>query len=329
MPCLRHRPAVANLLLGTLTLIACTRESPPQAADILASARQQLARADFGPDFDKNLAILATLPDQTNDRAVVMGARLTRAQALLDLLLAAQLSEEAELTEQLKIALGVQLDGELTHPRNYQIVSQTLLEEFRLVARESSDSPEMQRQAQALALYAMGLQGILFRAKADYFKGRDAVAAIPELAYLDHLSAVRDLIFETLDRTGGPEENWQNVTLTVIGRVCPVHAARYVARLCTAIDLTTESEEYCHTDFRKIPVGRQERGRGFLEHACVAPPGDDQAPVGLAAIKAYYEPAFGSLLANNGTVRPTLRKAVQKMARRKAEAYSALSAFLD
>ncbi len=331
MPLFCYSRPIARVLLA-ITLASsfgCAKDDPPGAADLLAKARQQLTQADFGQEFDRCLAILATLPDQTDDKATVMGARLTRARALLELMLAAQLTGSQELTEQLKTALGLQLDGDLTHPRNYQILAQALLEEFRLVARESGSSPEAQRQAEALALYTMGLQGILFRSKADYFKGRDAVAAFPELAYLDNLSAVRDLIAETLDRDQGPEANWQNVVLTVIGRVCPTQAARYIARLCTAIDLTTESEEYCHSDFRKIPAGRQQQGRGYLEQACAAPGGNDPPQAGLTAIKAHYDRAFDSLLAEEQALRPTLQKAVQKMASRKAEAYTALSVFLD
>jgi len=307
----------------------CSKEQPPGAEEVLARTRGQLARADFGSEFEKNLAILATLPEQTDDKSVVFGARLTRARALLDLALAAQLTGSEERTEQLKIALGLQLDGELTHPRNYQIVAQTLLEEFRLIARETAGSPEVSAQAEALALYCMGLQGILFRAKADYFKGRDAVAAIPELAYLDRLAAARDLIVETLDRTDGPDANWQNVVLTVVGRVCPRAAAQYIMRVCTATDLSVSSEEYCYPDFRKIPAGRQAQGRGFLAHTCFPSEKEDGALLGLAAIKAYYDPAFESLLADDSALRPTLRQAVQKMANRREEAYAALSVFLD
>jgi hypothetical protein len=288
-----------------------------------------LAKADFGKEFEKCLAVLETLPEQTDDKAVIFGARLARAQALLELSLAAQLTGSKALTEQLKIALGLQLDGELLLPRNYQIVAQVLLEEFRLVARETAGTPTLQRQAAALALYTVGLQGILFRAKAEYFKGRDAVAAIPELAYFDHLSAVRDLMVETIDRADGPDGNWQNVVLTVVGRVCPRAAARYVMQLCTAVDLTTESEEYCHPDFRKIPAGRQAQGRGLLAHTCAPREVDDGSLLGLAAVKAYYEPAFQSLLTDNSGLRPTLKQAVQKMANRREVAYEALSVFLD
>lgn len=317
------------LALSVVAASGCSKERPPGAAEVLAQARAELAGADFGQKFEKNLAILATLPDQTEDRPVILGARLTRAQALLDLLLAAQLTRSEELTEQLKVALGLQLDGELVHPRNYQIVAQTLLEEFRLVARESAEAPELKRNAEALALYTMGLQGILFRAKADYFKGRDAVAAIPELAYLDHLAAVRDLIVETLDRSQGPDANWQNIVLTVIGRVCPRASARYLVRLCTATDLSDQSEEFCHADFRKIPAGRQAMGRGLLAHTCFPQEVDDGSRLGLAALKAYYEPAFARLLADDSTLRPTLKQAVQRKANRREEAYDALSVFLD
>jgi hypothetical protein len=315
--------------MAIMIVAGCSKEQPPGPSDVLARTRVELAKADFGKEFEKCMAVLVTLPEQTDDKAVIFGARLARAQALLELSFAAQLTGSEALTEQLKMALGLQLDGGLLLPRNYQIVAQTLLEEFRFVARETAGSPKLQKQAEALAKYTVGLQGILFRAKADYFRGRDAVSAIPELAYFDHLSAVRDLIVETLDRTDGPDGNWQNIVLTVIGRVCPRAAARYLMQLCTATDLTTESEEFCHPDFRKIPAGRQAQGHGLLAHTCAPQEVQDGSLLGLAAVKAYYDPAFQSLLADDSGLRPTLRQAVQKMANRREVAYEALSVFVE
>ncbi len=322
-------PSLLLLCVALFLMESCSKEQPPGPSDILARTHLQLAKADFGKEFQKCLAVLETLPEQTDDKAVILGARLTRARALLELTLAAQITGSEELTEALKLALGLQLDGELLLPRNYQIVAQALLEEFRLVSRETKDYPALQRNADALALYSLGLQGILFRAKADYFKGRDAVAAIPELAYLDQLSAARDLIVETLDRAEGPDANWQNVVLTVVGRVCPRAAARYVMQLCTAIDLTTKSEEYCHPDFRNIPAGRKAQGRGLLAHTCAPKEVRDGSLLGMDALKAYYEPAFQRLLADDSVLRPTLKQAVQKMANRREVAYEALAVFLD
>ncbi len=319
--------ALPLLLVVLLTLAAgCRKEAvPPSPEQVLAATLEKLAGADFGPDFDAALELLDTLPKQVEDKAVSLPALLARDLALLDLFLTVQLGGDAALYERLKEHLGLQLDGAATDPRNYQICAQALLERFRLVEREAAGLPEVQARARALGLLTNGIQGILFRSKHYYFEGRDAVRAIPELRYLDQVLAARDLVVETLVRGDGVEKNWQNIALTVFGRVCPKAAARYVSMLCTAESPIEPAEEFCHTDLAKIPPTRRARGEGFLGRFCSTA---EDGPVGLDALKAYYDPAFDAALADAAGLRPALRNVMADLAARKDEAYAALDVLL-
>jgi hypothetical protein len=327
---MRHkRGLVVAAIIACGWLMGCKNEPvAPAAVDTLATARSELAKADFGDDFDGGLAMLRALEEQSSDKPIRFGARLTRSEALMELWITVLLTEDGPLYEKLQGHLGIQLDGDAWHPRNFQLVAQSFLEDFRLVAREGKAVPALHDRAQALALFATGIQGVLFRGKADYFAGRDAVKAFPDLAHLDNLLAARDLIAETLTRTDGPEKNWQNVVLTVFGRVCPKAASRFLTAACTADASTTESEEYCFADFNEIPASRRARVEGFLAASCTNEATQDHEVTGATAIETYYDTALTGLMADDVPMRPTLKRAAKALVDRKAEAYAALAMFL-
>jgi hypothetical protein len=291
-------PSVVILVSWALICTGCKKEEQtPEGA--FETARQLLADDDsFGTGFDQAIMLLESMQQQEgpSDKMSEQVGLMLQSQAILELFLAAWLSGDQDLYEKLKSVLQTQLDGPLSTPRNFQLVAQLLLERFRKVARRDADA-EVKARAQALVLYTMGLQAVLFRAKQAYFKGRLAVIAHDELRYLDATLAIRDLVVETLHRTERPEENWQYITLTVVGRVCERTAARYVALLCTPDDPST-TEEFCHSDLKDISASRKARGKGFLSRFCLSEEHsetDGSEPAGLDLVMGYYDRAFDEL----------------------------------
>lgn len=318
---------VTGLALTALCASGCAKKEPNDAQR-LDDAVAGLTGCDFGESYDRWLAVIGELVSQTNDKEVAYRGLLERATAHLQLLITATVTEDEELYGRLKQVLGWKLDGDLFHPRNYQLMSQEILEEFRVVEREADGYPKLQARAVALAALADGIQGIIFRNKKGYFEGRDAVAAFEDLRYLDDQLAARDLLVETLDKTGGPEKNWQYVMLTVIGRVCYKASARFVDQACMPTSMENV-EEFCNIDFMVLPESSREAAGTVLAHNCRREGDGEDGPAGLAAIKAYYDEAFTRLSANDRAFSPQFNAKLAEMDQRRAEAYKALEIFFQ
>jgi hypothetical protein len=306
------------ILLGALA--GCKGEEPVALSALLEKEKNPARGTDFGEGFDRSLAVLDELASQKQDPAVGTGAILARARAHLDLLVAALLTEDPALYEKLKARLSWRLERPLTDPRNFQLLAQDLLESFRLVGREAAASPDARKSAEALALFSDGIQGILFRNKSRYFQGRDAVAAFPELRYLDDLMAVRDLVHESLRRDGAPAGNWQNITLTVVGRVCPPVAARYLAQLCSTPAALADpaKDDYCTTDFAVFPEAMRKEAGKQLEAQCHGGGGGEDA------VKAYYTAAFDRLAKEADSLPVPTRDVVRKLSVSRDAAFGAI-----
>lgn len=256
-----------------ILLCGCAKEEPKSFSALLEEQRKALVGTDYGEGFDRSMAVLDELATQKQDPEVGIAAILLRSQAHLDLMIGALLTEEPALYEKLKSRLSWRLERSLTDPRNFQLLAQDLLESFRMVARESADKPEVRRTAEALALFADGMQGILFRNKIRYFEGCAAVAALPQLRYLHDLMAVRDLVHECASRVGAPAGNWQNIALTVVARVCSGAATRYLADLCSTPAALADpaKDDYCTTDFGVLPESMRKMAGQRLGAECRAP----------------------------------------------------------
>ncbi|MBM4353670.1 MAG: hypothetical protein FJ109_07705 [Deltaproteobacteria bacterium] len=334
--------ATVVLLTG---ILGCRKEEPRPFARLLDEQRKALVATDYGEAFDQSMAVVDELATQKQDVNVGVEAILLRSRVHLDLLVAALLTDDPALYEKLKLRLSWRLERPLTDPRNLQLLAQDLLETFRLVVRESKDRAEVRGQAQALALFADGIQGILFRNKSRYFEGRTAVAALPELRYLDDLMCVRDLTHECLRRNGAPAGNWQYITLTVVGRVCPDAAAKYLDRLCSTPAALADParDEYCTTDFEVLPIEMRKDAGKFLQGACrlptvgvgaggtaarsgaaggssqagaaagTVPAAEGSSATGLAVVRAFYEEAFARLEKEADTLPGPTRDAVRKL----------------
>ena len=324
--------SVVILVSWAIICNGCKKDEPTQEGALETARRLLSEDGSFGTGFDQAMILLESLQKQEglSGRTSEQAGLMLQSRAILELFLAAWLSGDEVLYEKLKSVLQTQLDGPLSEPRNFQLFAQVLMERFRKVVRREADA-EVKAQAEALVLFTTGLQAVLFRAKQAYFEGRQAVSAHDELRYLDAILAIRDLVVETHRKTEHPEENWQYISLTVLGRVCERTAARYVALLCTPDDPAT-TEEYCHSDLRDIPASRKARGKGFLTRFCL-PEGlsktGDSGPEGLALVKAYYDDAFAVLEQEKFGLSPGLRHVVSGFKDDREAAYASLAAFFD
>ncbi len=315
--------AVAVLVLYVIS--GCRTEEPVSLRTLLEKEGVPSKGTDFGEGFDRSMAVLDELASQKQDVAVGIEAIFNRARAHLDLFIAALLSEDAALYEKLKTRMSWRLERPMTDPRNFQLLAQELLETFRLVARESAAPEEVRKASEALALYADGLQSILFRNKSRYFEGREAVAKFPELAYLDDLMAVRDLVHECNRRQEAPAGNWQNITLTVVGRVCQQPAARYLSQLCStpAALADPSKDDYCTTDFSVFPEAMRKEAGKFLSAECSA------QTAGFEAVTAYYDGAFKRLEQASQSLPVPVRDAVSRLSGEREKAYLGVKMLFD
>lgn len=315
--------AVLVLLSSVIGQSGCRSES--QSA--VAPAEQiwlEAGGTQFDRSFEARLSELEVRAAADPAGPASWSSRLYRDLMLLELFLSAWLSEEEELYGRFQQLAGLKLQGPLSEALNFQLCAQALLERFRTTARGAREQSEVAARATALAAYAGGLQGILFRNKRDYFAGREAVSAFPELAWLAHLMTARDLVVETLERTGRPQQNWQNIVLTVFAPDCARTVGRFIDLVCTA-DRIEGTEEFCHSDFDLIPASRRERGRGFLAAYCREAEGAKGEPVGEALLKTRFSAAFDSLAAVSRPLPQPLAQVVSRWREREAEAWSGLA----
>jgi hypothetical protein len=300
---------------------------------MLEKAQKLLEKSDFGADFDTGLGILDSLVRETKDKGVAHRALHRRALAHLELFLTAVLTGDEAHYEKLKSLLSWQLEGRLMDLRNFQIMAQEIMEEFRLVEREARPA-ELKDKAAALALFAGGLQGVLFKERKGYHDGRKAVAAFPELAYLDDLMGAWDLVFETLRFRETPEQNWQRIVTGVLSPVCPAAALTYADMICTSALPTAEAQE-CSLDLAAFGARARENGARHLGRTCKWPAGEaaeaaeaGQAPaVGLAAVQRYYEARFARLAAGDPPLPAPLAGELARLSAQKETAYERLRVF--
>lgn len=318
---------VAKVVLVVVFVgLGSCRRTEQDAESALDEAAATLRVSAFGEDYDKAIAVAGTLAGQTQDLATAYRARLIEARAHLDLFFAAVLTGDGKLYTKVKKELGWELEKDLFYIRNFQVLVQDILEEFRLIEREAGAFPELQEQAAALALFTHGLQSIYYRDKERYFSGRKAVAAFEQYRYLDDLASVRDLVFETLQRAKTPGANWRNVVLTVFGRLCPPAAGQAIVRGCLPGD-PTNAPEHCPTDRSQLAAVSWGGAVQALK-GCRSPEIED-GPQGLDALRAHYDAAYERLVKSEGRISPVFISTVKAMRADMDKAYGALEKLLE
>ncbi len=319
-------PVVALISVVLAATISCKKEGETKASP-LEQATTLLSPPDFSEKYDQGLALLDALAGDHSNLKVAYAARLRRGLAHLDLFIAALVTGDPELFEKCKSILNWELEGDLYNVRNFQLLVQDIMEEFKLVAREGKDYPELASRANDLASFCLGIQGLFYRDKRQYMAGRGKVRSHTDLAYLADLMALRDLTHETLRRGDGFATNWQNVVLTVLGPVCLSPALKYVDMLCIPAD-PSQIKDHCEPDFNKLSPRAREGGAKFLSEQCTLDGGEGkEGPLGMAAIRSYYDSAYERLVAVRGSLAPQLSDKMEAFRAEMEKAYGVLEAF--
>jgi len=322
-------PGTLLVLIAAAIALCCAgscAEKKKTESELLDEALLTLAGSDFKEQYDRALSIVDRVVEDTRDKELAYRGILYRAKAHLDLLVIALMTGDEALGEKAKSVLNWRLEGAFTDARNFQLLAQDIMEEFRVVEREADSYPGLKKRAAALAKFCNGLQGVLFRSKQAYFDGRDAVKEFPEFRYLDDQMAMRDLIHEVLKRTDGPAQNWQNIVLSVCGRVCLLTSARFIDAACMP-ESPESAEEYCNTDYSKLSPSMKKRATAVMAECRPGREEEREEPAGLDAIKSYYDAAYGRLVADREKFSPTFRKLLDTMDEDKEAAYEALKIF--
>ncbi len=319
--------AVTVLLAG-----GCKNSVPTSGAEGIDEAVELLKGHNFGEEYRKALSLLdaaienARTKKDGRERRVGYEALLWRGKAHLQLLVAAIVSKEDKLLELLKEISNWDLEGGLDDIKSFQLLAQDVLEEFRVVAREGKDYSDLKSEAERLSAFVAGLQGIHYRNKAKYFLGSAEVRKVKSMAYLDDLMALRDLQFETVERGGGLPNNWHNVALTVLGRVCERPAAQFLAMICVATD-PSSAQEFCANTLTEIPDVRRQQGAQHLRQACTVTyeSGDQTVTLsGMDAVRHYYGENLKALRATEGNLPQVLRTSIDRAESGMEEAYKRL-----
>lgn len=319
------RITASCLIVASLGLYACKKEEPTLQS-VLQEAAGQLETTSFGDDFDQALAVIQPLTAQKQDLKTAYQARLVQAVAHLNLFMAAIITDDEVYYAKVKKVLGWELERELLHIRNFQVLVQDILEQFRLIQREAEQFPELQKQATALAEFTHGLQSVFYRDKERYFEGRLAVSAFEQYRYLDDLASVRDLVFEVTKRTTTAGANWRNIVLTVFGRICPTTASQAIVKGCVPAD-PMNPPEHCPVDHAQLAPAAWADAVVVL--GTCRDSKDKDAPAGMDAIRAHYELAYKNILAAQKTLSPVFVETIESQRRQMDEAYKKLEKLLQ
>jgi hypothetical protein len=317
--------AASCLVLASLGLCACKKEEPT-VQSVLQEAAGQLETTRFGDDFDQALAVIQPLTAQKQDLKTAYQARLVQAVAHLNLFMAAVITEEEVHYAKVKKVLGWELERELLHIRNFQVLVQDILEQFRLIEREAKEFPELQKQATALAAFTHGLQSVFYRDKERYFEGRLAVLGFEQYRYLDDLASVRDLVFEVTRRTATPGANWRNIVLTVFGRICPTAASQAIVKGCVPAD-PMKAPEHCPADQAQLASAAW--ADAALALGSCRDSNDQDGPAGLDAIRAHYDLAYNNILASEKTLSPVFVETIKSQRQEMDDAFQELEKLLQ
>ncbi len=218
-----------SLLL--LALAGCKGED----AAVPATPEAELSRAealihpyDFGPRFKEGIATLRALPRTKGvPKDVAMDAFLLQAEALTDLFLVARATGDEGLAETLEAVTGWELEGDLSRPRNLQILVQEIQEIFDLVRREVGDADPRGARAAQMSLFLQDVQAVVFVKKDRLLATLGTLDTALDGRYAPRAAMVR--LGEIL-RPG--TRTWRDHVLTTLGFPCPDASPGLMGVLC-------------------------------------------------------------------------------------------------
>ncbi|GEM_PF-4756748 len=287
------------LCLGLALAISACSEKKQTDKEVLDSAIASLPGTDFGAAWQDTVRALEEIKDPKRQSpapaALAAEARYWLARSQMALFFTALITEDEELFTMWQTLRGWKLTGKISDLVNFQATLQEIISDFQRCSTEEALTQELRTSSEILAQYGRIAQGIFYRDKSHYLKGTRQIRSNAELAWLDDAMAIRDLLVETTRRPGpGMEANWQNVVLTVVGRVCPTIAPRHVSGVCTLVDLAT-AEEFCPQDWNKQNEGTRVAGAVLLMTQCASDMSGAETLSGIDAIRFYYDASYERL----------------------------------
>ena len=270
----------ATICFLVLALVACRggEPAPPESPnDALSRARALLHPYDFGERFREGIAALRAIPTVDGvDKGVAMDAFLLRAEALTDLLLAARATGDPGLAETLEAATGWELEGDLSRPRNLQILAQDIQETFELVQRELGEADPRGARAARMAGFLRDIQAVVFVRKDRLIQTLADLETVFEGRYASRSALVRlGEVFRP-----GPRI-WRDHVLITLGFPCPQAVSGLMAALCL-LDPKAEIAGQCLLGEAKHDAGRRQAAGAILKARCgdlVGAGGDVQAGI--------------------------------------------------
>jgi len=269
-----------------LAVIGCKGADDPVSRSPeaeLSRARELLQACDLGPRFQEGIAALRALPEAEGvGKDAAMDAFLLRAEALTDLFIAARATGDPELAETLEAVTDWELKGDLSRPRNIQILAQEIQETFELVHRELGDNDPRRARAEAMARLLRDVQAVVFVRK-------DRL--IQTLAELDTAFGGRYAHLAAAVRIGelvrpGPR-TWRDHVLSTLALPCPGAVGGLMAALCVP-DPEAETPGPCLLEGVVHEARRREAAGEALRTRCKDLPAADGEPAPQAAIRAWY-----------------------------------------
>lgn len=300
------RCLAVSLCLVALVASGCKGGSDeiaaPSPASELARARSLIHPYDFGDRFQRGISLLRSLPKAEGvGKDVAMDALLLSAEALTDLFLAARATGDPELAESLKAATNWDLEGDLSIPKNLQILVQEIQETFDLVHRELGDDDPRGARAARMAGFLRDVQAVVF-VKKDRL--------IQTLAALDTAVGVQGSHRAALVRLGeifrpGPR-TWRDHVLTTLGFPCPRAASGLMMVLCLP-DPNAEVRGQCLMEGVAHNAERRAAAGGILGTRCDdLEAGTEGTP--QAAVRAWYQAQIETIKATDAPLASWLRE---------------------
>ncbi len=277
-------PRLTTICVLLIALAGCKGDDPPATptpAAELARAQALIHPYDFGPRFTEGIALLRALPKLEGvPKDVAMDAFLLQAEALTDLFLAARATGDPALAEILEGVTDWELKGDLTRPRNLQILAQEIQEIFDLVHREVGDADPRGARAALMSGFLRDIQALVFVKKDQLMRTLLKLDLALEGRYAYRATVVRaGELFRPGPRT------WRDHALVSMGFPCPAAASGLMATLCIP-DPEAEIQGQCLMGEVDHPSERRAAAGNVLKLKCAGldPEGGDPR----TGIKGWY-----------------------------------------
>ena len=276
---------------------------PPAAADELARARELLSTYDFGDRFREGCALLEALPkiDRVG-KDIAMDAFLLRAEVLTDLFILARATGDKALAETLEAVTDWELEGDISRPRNFQILSQEIHELFVLVHRELGDDDPRGARAAAMAVFVHDLQALVFVKRDSLIATMARLEAAPDGPDASRAAAVAlGELLRPASRT------WRDHVLGSLGIPCPKAVGGLMTALCIP-DPDGEIRGQCLLEGVEHSADRRAAAAAALVARCDALGDVKDGGQPMAGIRAWYAARLAILQAADVPLAAWLRE---------------------